>query len=222
MSCRKFYFRMGLLICAFIQAPAALARNPHEDVAAIQQKWDQAYFGAHNHKETLVLLKDAELAANAATKSNPGAAAPLAWLGIVLATEAGETGDAGALSLARAAKECMEKAAALDPDSLSDGSTYTILGALYYQTPGFPIGFGDKAKARRYLKMGLDQNPTGLDANFFYADFLFEEGKYEDAARFLVAALNAPARPGRQIADQGRRDEALQLLARTRQKLAKG
>jgi cytochrome c-type biogenesis protein CcmH/NrfG len=88
------------------------------------------------------------------------------------------------------------------------------LGVLYYKVPGWPLGFGDKAKARELLQKALALNPNGIDPNFFYAEYLVETKKADEAVPYLEKALNAPPRPGRQIADAGRREEARALLAK--------
>ena len=85
---------------------------------------------------------------------------------------------------------------------------------LYYKVPGWPIGFGDKAKAKELLEKALSINPKGIDPNFFYAEYLVETKQPEQAMAFLERALSAPGRPGRQIADAGRRDEARLLLSK--------
>jgi len=92
------------------------------------------------------------------------------------------------------------------------GSAYTSLGSLYYQVPGWPIGFGDDKKAQEYLKKALAVNPDGIDANYFYGDYLFRKGEYAEAARWLNKAMQAPPRPGRKVADEGRRREIDELL----------
>ena len=78
--------------------------------------------------------------------------------------------------------------------------------------PGWPIGFGDDAKAQEFLKKGLAANPDGIDPNYFYGDFWYRKGDYDNAERFLRKALQAPARAGRKLADEGRRGEINQLL----------
>lgn len=90
--------------------------------------------------------------------------------------------------------------------------------ALYYQVPGWPLGFGDDNKAEALLKKALAINPTGIDANYFYGDFLYRQGQYRAAAAALEKALHAPARPDRPLADEGRRKEAQALLAKIRDK----
>ncbi len=55
-------------------------------------------------------------------------------------------------------------------------------------------------------------NPAGIDPNFFYADYLNERGRSKDARSYIDAALKAPARPGRELGDSGRRQEIQALL----------
>ena len=99
-----------------------------------------------------------------------------------------------------------------------DGSAYNSLGVLYYKVPGWPIGFGDKKKAGELLQKALAINPRGIDPNFFYGEYLVETKRPEEAVAYLERALQAPARPGRQIADAGRREEARTLLDRIKAK----
>ncbi|MBD8526605.1 hypothetical protein IFO71_12745 [Pseudoxanthomonas sp. CAU 1598] len=141
------------------------------------------------------------------------------WQGIILSTQAGARGGLGALSLCKQARTVFEQAIAADAAVL-EGSAYTSLGSLYYQVPGWPIGFGDDDKAKELLLKGLAINPNGIDANFFYADFLFDQGDYQGAAAALQKVLSAPSRPGRDLADQGRREEAEVLLAKVKRKLS--
>ena len=100
-----------------------------------------------------------------------------------------------------------------------NGSIYTSLGSLYYQVPGWPIGFGNDDKAEKYLKKALALNPDGIDANFFYGDYLLEEGRYQEAVAALEKALHAPARPEREIADAGRRAEIQAKLKQAKDEL---
>ena len=50
-------------------------------------------------------------------------------------------------------------------------------------------------------------NPDGIDPNYFYGDFMIEEGNYKEARKYLNKALQAAPRPFRPIADKGRRAE---------------
>jgi tetratricopeptide (TPR) repeat protein len=215
----------GLLAAATLAAAAAVmpagAALAQGDLGArvetLARTWD------HVNYETRGPAKADQAAALAAqadavARQFPGRAEPLVWKAIALSTEAGAKGGLGGLSLARQAKATLEQAEKINPNALGDGSVYTSLGSLYDQVPGFPVGFGDKAKAQAYLKKALAQNPNGLDPNYFYGDYLFHQGQYADAERALLKALAAPPRPGREIADRGRRAEATALLAQARAK----
>ena len=137
----------------------------------------------------------------------------LIWSAIVKSTWAGAKGGLGALSLVKEAKAKLEIAIKQDPKAL-EGSAYTSLGSLYYQVPGWPVGFGDDDKAEQLLKQALAINPTGIDPNFFYGDFLLEQGDKAQAKIYLDKALAAPARPGREVADEGRKTEIRERLAK--------
>jgi Tfp pilus assembly protein PilF len=82
--------------------------------------------------------------------------------------------------------------------------------------PGWPIGFGDKDKARAMLQKALTLNPDGMDPNFFYGDFLMRQKDYKGATVALEKARKAPPRPERPLADEGRRKEIDVLLAQVR------
>ena len=50
------------------------------------------------------------------------------------------------------------------------------------------------------------------------ADFLVKEGDYAAALTYLEKAAKAPARPGREVADKGRRAEIDALMATAKAK----
>ena len=137
------------------------------------------------------------------------------WEGIIVSSFAGAKGGLGALNLAKQAKALYENSLQIDPNAL-DGSAYNSLGVLYYKVPGWPLGFGDKPKAQELLQKALAINPKGIDPNFFYGELLIETGKPAEAVAYLERAVNAPPRPGREVADAGRRAEATELLRKAR------
>jgi tetratricopeptide (TPR) repeat protein len=150
------------------------------------------------------------------TESFPGRAEPLIWQAIILSSAAKAQGGLGALGKVKDARDYLFAAEKIDPTALN-GSVYNSLGSLYAKVPGWPIGFGDKKKAREYFEKALAINPNGIDPNYFYADMLADEGEYAQAADHLKRALAAPARPGREDADAGRRQEASRLLETLKQ-----
>lgn len=183
----------------------------------IQHRWAQANYGLEGKERKRAfseLLDDARQLA----KSHPDRAELLVWQGIVASTYAGVKGPFGAMSLAKEARDVLLRAESLDPGVL-DGSVYTSLGTLYYKVPGGIIGFGDKAVAREYLDKALTVNPDGIDPNYFYGEFLFEEGELPAARDALLKARRAPARPDRPLADKGRQGEIAALLAKVNRQL---
>lgn len=211
----------------FLAAAAALVAGPALAAdAAFDARLDALAHGwAHANYEVSGDAAKAAAAdrvvhdAQALAGQYPKRAEPLVWEAIALSTEAGAKGGLGALGLVKDARSLLEKAEKINPAALGDGSVYTSLGSLYAQVPGFPIGFGDPAKARAYLTKALAVNPTGADPNFFYGDFLMRQGDYAGAVKALERAAAAPPRPGREVADHGRHAEAETLLAKARAKL---
>ena len=210
--------RSLLLLCAFlISLPAlALSENTAENLKLLQTRWAEInYQVPAAEKET----DFAKLSAQAATMVRQDPAAELLiWQGIILSTYAGAKGGLGALDLGKQAKGSLEQAIKVDPAAL-DGSAYTSLGALYYQVPGWPVGFGDDEQAEVLLKKALTMNPDGIDPNYFYGDYLAREKRYSEARVVLEKALVAPDRPGREVADSGRRAEVKALLAKVQSEL---
>ncbi|MFZ5635960.1 MAG: tetratricopeptide repeat protein [Pseudomonadota bacterium] len=209
-----FRYRLPLAVALFVAATGAIAADPAPQVIAVRDRWAEVNYDTPKKQREAAFEALAKQAA-AARAAQPKDPAALIWEGIVLSSYAGERGGLGAMGLAKQAKADFEQAIKLDPNAL-DGSAYTSLGVLYYQVPGWPIGFGDDDKARELLRKGLQVSPNGIDANYFYGDFLQDQGDWKGAAAALEKALAAPARPGRELADQGRRKEVTALLAKVR------
>ena len=57
-------------------------------------------------------------------------------------------------------------------------------------------------------RIDLLENRLRVNANYFYADFLRDQKDWTGARTAFQKALAAPARPGREVADAGRRQEA--------------
>jgi tetratricopeptide (TPR) repeat protein len=190
------------------------AGEVEDSVTELQREWEVIRY----QTPTAEREKRFEALAGKARKiseASPGRSEPLVWEGIIVSSWAGEKGGLGALGLVKQAKTLYEEAIRINGDVL-DGSAYNSLGVLYYKVPGWPVGFGDKAKAKELLQKALAINPKGIDPNFFYGEYLLEAKQPDQAVTYLERALQAPPRPGRQVADAGRRDEARALLDKAR------
>ena len=198
--------------CGLAAAGLAGATTPEELVRPIQEQWAEIKYRQPEKVHAEQYAKLAEQARKI-VETNPGLAEPLIWEGIVISSEAGAKGGLGALGLAKDSRALLDEALKINDKALA-GSAYTSLATLYAKVPGWPIGFGDKKKAEEYFKKALAINPAGIDPNFFYGEYLIERDRVAEGKQYLEAALKAPPRPGRELADSGRRQEIQALLAK--------
>lgn len=206
--------RFMMMLVLVLAAPMAWSTGMEDEVRVLQRQWEEIKYrkpAAEQPAAYEILAKEAaQVRVRYADRAEPEI-----WYGIIVASHAGAKGGFGALSLAKQAKHALEHALALDARAL-EGSAYTSLGSLYYQVPGWPIGFGDDRKARELLQQALALNPDGIDPNFFLGDYLYRKGDYAGARQALERALKAAPRPDRPLADEGRRLEIETLLKEIR------
>lgn len=200
-------------------APAAHADAVTDKIAELQKQWEQVkYATAPKDAQVAAAAKLSAEAAKAAAEW-PDRAEPKIWYAISLATEASFNRSLASLPKVKQAKALLEQAIAIDGTAL-DGAAYTYLGSLYAQVPGWPIAFGDSEKAQQAFQKALKISPDDIDANYFLGEYLLRRKKPEAAMTVLQKALGAPDRPGRMLADKGRRDEIRTLIAEAGMKTA--
>jgi tetratricopeptide (TPR) repeat protein len=209
----------SLCVAATLFASATVFADVLTDIKPLQDRWAEVNYSLSEDDREKAF---AELLSNAdqVVSSNPEKAEALIWRGIIKSSYANAKGGLGALSVAEGSKADLEQAIKLDPTALQ-GSAYTSLGVLYAKVPGWPIGFGDNKMAKELLLKALEQNPQGIDPNYFYADYLAGKRDWAQALRYLETAKAAQPRPGRESADAGRQQEIAALLAKVQKKLKK-
>lgn len=213
LAFKAFLSALLLALCVFGGARAA---DLPDALSTLQHGWANAYYTVPE-KQKNPAFERLEHEAEALVADHPGRAEPMVWQAIVLSSHAKFEGGLGALAKIKQAREILMAAEKIDANAL-DGSIYTSLGSLYAKSPGWPLAFGDKKKARAFLEKALAANPDGIDPNFFYGELLADTGDTAAARSHLEKALAAPPRPGREDADAGRREEikaALEKLARS-------
>jgi tetratricopeptide (TPR) repeat protein len=203
---------------AIIIALSSLAANADlmSDVNGLQKSWVTVNYtlkGDAQEDGFEDLIKQADDIVD----QYPNSAESLIWRGIIKASYAGAKGGLGAMSLAKSSKKDLEQAMSIDSDAML-GAAYASLGTLYYKVPGWPIGFGDDDKAKELLEKAIAINPNGIDSNYFYASFMFDQDELAQAEKYLNKAKAAAPRPERPKADQGRHKEIETLLAKVHQK----
>jgi tetratricopeptide (TPR) repeat protein len=190
----------------------ATAEEPGGRLEALGHAWAKVYYGTPESQQAPAypaLVAEAQAIAAA----YPAKAEPLIWEAIILSCYAKAKGGLAALDIAEQARDAALKAAKLD-DKASEAGAYTALGVLYYKVPGWPVGFGNDKTAKAYLDKAIAIAPESLDANYFYGDFMIEQGDKQKARDFLQKALQLPPRPGREDADAGRKIEIQDDLAK--------
>jgi tetratricopeptide (TPR) repeat protein len=208
---------IAIMALALLAVTAAHAGNELDGaIVQLQHDWAKAnYHTARDQQEAA--FKALADRAHQISATSPDKAEAMIWEAIVQSGYAKAKGGIGALKHAEQARDLLRASLKLNPQALQ-GSAYTSLGSLYYKVPRWPLGFGDKKKAREYLEKALQVNPDGIDPNYFYADFLLEQGETAKAIEYFNKALNAPARPGREDADAGRRADIEEGLQKAKQR----
>jgi len=180
-------------------------------VSDLQARWAVANYQLKD-KAQLEAFEQLQSSAEQYTTEHQQDADGWVWSGIIKSTYAGVKGGLGALGLAKAARKDLEAALEIEDTAMS-GSAYTSLGTLYLNVPGWPVGFGSDKKAEQMLRKGLEINPDGIDSNYFFAEFLRDQGNVAEAGTYYAKAKAAAPRPGRPVADQGRQQEIDAALA---------
>ena len=182
------------------------------EVDALKSRWERVTTELPEG-ERRGALKELSGEAERLADAHPDAALPRVWHGIIEASHARERSGLGALGSARSARDALERAIEIDPEG-ANGSAYVTLGALYHRAPGRPLGLGNRDTAERMFRRALTIRPEGIDVNFYYAAFLEEEGRIDEAREHARRAMEGEPRADRQASDEALREEARRLLHR--------
>lgn len=207
----RIILKLALAAAATVGLASAAVAGMVEDVKAINDGWAHIVYEVKGSSTQTKALDALAKQAAVVVARNPGQAEPLLWEGIVVSEQANRANIFHKLGLATRARDIIAKAYAINPRA-ADGGAAMSLGVLYYKVPGSPIGFGDKDRARKLLQQALALDPNGLDANYFWGDFLYDQGDAKGAKAALQKALRAPHDPDRKVWDAGRRREVQALL----------
>ncbi|MGR8932773.1 MAG: hypothetical protein ACU837_00100 [Gammaproteobacteria bacterium] len=203
---KKIYFVAFLLQLSALCTAADLDASLQQ----IESDWAKIYYTAPLEMRGAACDK---LLARTETLAQhyPNNAEPLIWQAIIVSTRASVQNGFSALGAIHQARDLLLRAIRLNPAAMS-GSAFVNLGSLYYRVPGWPIAFGDDEKAEEMFLAALKIKSDSLDANYFYGDFLLDQGKIDAAVSHLKIAIAAPIRPQQQLADSRLQDEAKRAL----------
>lgn len=213
----RIYLSVFFLAVTAGVVPAA-ADDRADALAAIESRWVDVRYVLKDKRERLDAAETLASSSKMLTDAYPGDAAALTWHALVILLKAEILSDLSALTSAKEAKTLLEQAEKID-STVMNGKIHTTLAALYDEMPGWPVGFGDDKRARAHYAKALEIDPAGLDANYFFGDYLAQHGKYSQALPYLEKAVGARPRAGHERADAGRRLEAERALTLVRGKL---
>ena len=199
-----------------LYAASVQASDLHASISGLESEWTVAYYQKNEEEQKQIYSALLEKAADL-VKRHPEAAEPKIWYATIMTTNAGLQSSLAALSAIDNAKALLEQAIKINPRAL-DGAAYVTLGTLYYKVPAWPVSFGDNQIAEQLLKASLGINPDGIDANYFYADFLLQQDREIEAENYFHKAMEAPIRKHQAFADTQLKNEARQALEHVRLK----
>ncbi|TAN71112.1 MAG: hypothetical protein EPN17_02885 [Methylobacter sp.] len=208
---RKLIFVVLLLLS--IQC---FAGGLEDSLKNIETEWAFIYYSTPKSKQGPAYIELLDKAENL-VRQYPKAAEPIFWQAVLKATYAEQQDAFAALNAIHEARDLLLKAIAINPAAM-EGSAYVTLGTLYYMAPKWPISFGDDNAAQQMLETALKINPDGIDANYFYGDFLRLHNRPNDAAIYFERATAAPVRADQLYADNQLKAEAKLALKNTQER----
>lgn len=196
------------------------AEDLTHSVQAIESEWASIYYTLPKNRQgdayDALLKKATQLA-----DQFPIAADPIFWQALIIATHAEHQDAFTALKAIHKSRDLLLKAIKINPQT-ANGSAYVTLATLYYMTPSWPIAFGDNEKAEKMFQEALKINPNGIDANYFYGDFLLANNQPKEAQKYFEKAISTPSRGEQLFADSRLKDEVKLALANTKNRKING
>ena len=198
-----------------LMGPADVFGGPGPDAIEqasrrLQSEWSEVFYLAPRQTKT-ARYQDLLTRTQSLKGKNPDRAEPLIVEAIILCTYSASALGLDTLELLETSRDLLQKAIAMDPLAL-EGAAYVTLGNLYRRLPGWPLLYGDKKRARALFESGVRRYPEGIDTNFFYGDFLLEEGERLKAIPYLEQAERAPIRPTLRVSDTRLKEELKTIL----------
>jgi len=196
------------------------AESLNDSLKSIESEWASIYYSTPKKKQGPAYIRLLDKTAKL-TRQYPDAAEAIFWHAVLKAAYAEHQDAFPALEAIHEARDLLIKAIKINPETMN-GSAYVTLGTLYYMAPKWPVSFGDDDAAKQMLETALKINPEGIDANYFYGEFLLLHNKLNEAAVYFEKAAAAPARREQLYADNQLKTEAEAALKKAQERKTKG
>lgn len=209
-------FRATIVVFLILFTGPLSASELSNAIATLEDEWSVTYYQSaetqQRQRYPQLLSKAGEL-----VKQHPQSPEAKIWLATIMVSNAALESSLTVLSTLDKAKSLLETAIQQDPSALN-GAAYLTLGTLYYMVPGWPVSFGDNKLAEQMLQASLKQNPNGIDANYFYGDFLLRQDRIAEAEQYLRKAVQTSVRKQQMINDSHLQKDAKAALVSIQQK----
>jgi len=192
---RRSFAGLAIYVIASLLSTGAFAEGFDAELRSIQLAIADSRKPDKSKEQRIVALDALAPQARAFVAAHPERAEPLKWEGVVLSDTSVARANMSSLGLIKQARKNFETMAKLD-ERVFDWAAHCLLANWYWHVPGWPVGFGDKKRADQLFKRAIELNPTGAEPHYFYAQFLLDQKRYDEAMRQYEAALNAPLRVG--------------------------
>jgi tetratricopeptide (TPR) repeat protein len=214
---RVLILALTLLCGPFLAHADAPTPKIEDALAAIVRDFDAARFNTEGKDQQLQKLEELRSRAQQLSLQYPDRAEPVIWQGWALSEYGRINAGLSSLLTFKQARKKLEQGLALDPKVYS-GKPHVTLGKLYLNLPRFPISFGNKDKAREHLRIGLSMDPQDPEANYSYAQLLFDDENYEEAMRHARSAAQAEHLPDRAEHDRSLQERVSKLIVQIQAK----
>lgn len=208
--------RATVVVFLILIAGPLSASELNNSLVSLEHDWAATYYQAGEAQQRQaypqLLAKAADL-----VKRYPQAAEAKIWLATIMVSNAALESSLTVLATLDNAKALLEESIKQNPTALN-GAAYLTLGTLYYRVPGWPVSFGDVSIAEQMLKTSLQMNPQGVDANYFYGDYLLRQERVAEAEAYFRKAVQVSARKQQLINDLHLQQDATVALANIHQK----
>lgn len=191
---------VGTIIAIIFSFSSVLAWS--DGLKQVITNWEVANFTLDGDAQKVAF--DTLLERADALRSNPSATAEdFLWAGIIESSYAGEIGGMSALSHAKQAKNDFESALSGSDPNVTPAALAS-LGTLHSKVPGWPIGFGNDKKAKKFFEDAEQAGADTLDFYMMYAEYALNKGMKDKALALLQASEEVEPRAERNISDAAR------------------